>query len=295
MTDLIDNLLALAPNEGFNCTSLPGVGVFKASETSGRVPLCYNQGVILMAQGQKRVYLGDQTYHYNPDNYLVLTLPLPAECETIVTQGEPLLSMVLDFDSAMLGELVRLYDEHHMAPKTADSDGNKGLFVSEYGDELKCVVERLSTCLRTPLHAAALGKGLVREILFHLLQGPQAASLFALASHNTHLARLERAIKYLNEHYQQKLDVEQLAQLANMSPSSFHRNFRQMTSTSPIQYIKKIRLTRARQLLTDQGIKVKQAAIQVGYDSPTQFSREFKRYFGLSPQDCGRSAAQISA
>ena len=288
MTDLIHNLLALAPNEGFNPTRLAGVGVFKASESSGRVPLCYNQGVILMAQGQKRVYLGDQVYNYNPDHYLALTLPLPAECETIVNQGEPLLSMVIDFDSAMLSELVRLYDEHHLAPKANESDDNKGLFVSHFGDELKCVVERLSDCLRSPLHSAALGKGLVREVLFHLLQGPQAASLFALASHNTHLARLERALKYLNQHYQQKLDVEQLAQLANMSPSSFHRNFRQMTSTSPIQYIKKIRLTRARQLLTDQGIKVKQAANQVGYDSPTQFSREFKRYFGLSPQECAK-------
>ena len=92
-------------------------------------------------------------------------------------------------------------------------------------------------------------------------------------------------MKYLHEHYDQNLDVEQLAAMANMSPSSFHRNFRQITASSPIQYVKKIRLTRARELLMDQGVKVKQAAARVGYESPTQFSREFKRYFGHSPQE----------
>ena len=285
MNSLIHNLQQLAPEEGYNPTPLPGIGVFKASESSARVPLCYSQGIIIVAQGNKRVYLEDQTYDYNPDNYLVLALPMPAECETIVEPGKPLLSLVIDIDMGLLNELVRLFDEHCQGNCRGKQTESKGLFVSRCNEELACVVERLAQSLISPLEASILGKGLLREILFHILKGPQAAPLFSLVSHNTHLARLERSMKYLHEHYADSLDVEQLADMANMSPSTFHRNFRQVTSSSPIQYVKKIRLTRARELLMDQGIKVKQAAAKVGYESPTQFSREFKRYFGYSPQE----------
>ncbi len=97
---------------------------------------------------------------------------------------------------------------------------------------------------------------------------------------------MERVLKHLHNNFQGSLDVEQLASMANMSSSTFHRNFKQITSSSPIQYVKKIRLSRARELLQDQGLKVKQAAAQVGYESPTQFSREFSRYFGQSPSEC---------
>jgi len=289
MTSLTDNLAALAQHEGYNRTALPGVGVFKASQSSPRVPLCYNQGIIMIAQGNKRVFLDQQTYDYNPDNYLVLTLPLPAECETHVEPGKPLLSLIIDIDLRLLHQLVRLFDEHNQPLPRHTLSEDKGLYVSRSSDELKCVVERLSQCLLSPLESDILGPGLLREILFHLLQGPQAAPLFSLASHNTHLARIERSLKYLHDHFCEQLDVEQLATMANMSPSTFHRNFRQVTASSPIQYVKKIRLTRARELLMDQGVRVKQAAAQVGYDSPTQFSREFKRYFGHSPQQVLRS------
>jgi len=285
MNSLIDNLMQLAPEEGYNPTPLPGVGVFKASESSPRVPLCYSQGIIIVAQGNKRVYLEDQAYDYNPDNYLVLALPMPAECETIVEPGKPLLSLMVNIDMGQLNELVRLFDEHCQGNCRGKQTESKGLFVSRCTEELSCVVERLAQSLTMPLEASILGKGLLREILFHILKGPQAAPLFSLVSHNTHLARLERSMKYLHENFADSLDVEQLASMANMSPSTFHRNFRQVTSSSPIQYVKKIRLTRARELLMDQGIKVKQAAAKVGYESPTQFSREFKRYFGYSPQE----------
>lgn len=285
MNSLIENLALLASQEGYNPTGLTGVGVYKASQSSPRMPLCYNQGIIIIAQGQKRVFLDQQVYDYNPDNYLALALPLPAECETFVEDGKPLLSLMIDIDMSQLSELVRLFDDYCQGHWQANLAESKGLFVSQCNDELSCVVERLSQCLRSPLEAAILGKGLVREVLFHVLKGPQAAPLFSLVSHNTHLARLERALKYLHENYAESLDVEQLAGMANMSPSTFHRNFRQITASSPIQYVKKLRLNRARELLLDQGIKVKQAAASVGYESPTQFSREFKRYFGQSPQD----------
>lgn len=290
MTSLVNNLTKLATAEGYNTTAINGVGVYKASTTRGREPLCYSQGIIIMAQGRKRVWFDQQAYNYNPDNYLVLTVPLPAECETIVETGEPLLSLMVDFDLSLLNEVVRAFDEYGQAQSADNQAQSKGLFVSQCTSELSCVVERLTQCLQSPLQSEVIGKGLLKEIYFHVLNGPQAAPLFALVSHNTHLSRMERVLKHLHNNFQHNLDVDQLAGMANMSASSFHRNFKLVTASSPIQYVKKIRLTRARELLQDQGLKVKQAAAQVGYESPTQFSREFSRYFGLSPSECSQAA-----
>ena len=288
MNKLIDNLSQLAKAEGYNTTPVAGIGIYKASESSGRVPLCYSQGIIIIVQGRKRVFFNQNAYDYNPDNYLVLTVPLAAECETLVEPGKPLLSLVLDLDMGILSELVRIFDDHGLLGQSDSISENKGLFVSHCTDALSCTLERLSACLNSPIESDIIGTGLVREIFYHILSGPQAAPLFALVSHNTQLSRMERVLKHLHNNFQGQLDVEQLAGMANMSTSSFHRNFKQITAASPIQYIKKIRLSRARELLTDQGLKVKQAAARVGYESPTQFSREFSRYYGQSPSECSR-------
>lgn len=288
MDKLVENLDKLANKDGYNPTALKGIGVFKATKSTERVPLCYSQGIIIMAQGSKRVYLDQQAYDYNPNNYLVLTLPMPAECETLVEDGKPLFSLMMDFDLGLLNELVRLFDEHQKIKPSTHQAETKGLFVCQCTDPLLDSVLRLSQCLNSPLECDVMGKSLIREVMYHILQGPQAAPMFALVSHNTSLSRLDRVLKYLHNNYQSSLDVEQLASMANMSSSTFHRNFRQVTSSSPIQYVKKIRLNRAKELLLDQGLKVKQAATQVGYESPTQFSREFTRYFGQSPRDCAR-------
>ncbi|WP_448553133.1 AraC family transcriptional regulator [Thalassotalea montiporae] len=294
MQDLIESLTALAPNEGVNKTPLPGVYVFKASQSSGKIPLCYSQGVIWVAQGQKRVYFNESVYEYNPDNYLALAVPVPAKCDTIVEPGKPLLSLMIDFDMNLLNELVRIFTDHGCSQATGvdnTSEKNKGLFVSQCTDNLRCTIVRLAKCLQDDMQSSVLGKSLIREVFYHILKGPNAAPLFSLVSHNTHLSKMEKVLKHLHTHYSGRLDVEQLATMANMSASTFHRNFKQITASSPIQYIKKLRLSRARELLVDQGLKVKQAAAQVGYDSPTQFSREFTRYFGQSPSECNRQLA----
>lgn len=289
MNNLVDNLMKLAKEEGYNNTYLPGVGIYKASSSTARVPLCYSQGIIIIIQGQKRIHFNQHSYDYNPENYLTLTLPLPAECETIVQDGKPLLALAIDLNLTILSELVRVLDEHGKGRHIDNIAESKGLFVSQCTEAFSCVVSRLADCLTSKLQCDIIGQGLLREIFFHVLSGPQAAPLFALVSHNTHLSRMERVLKHLHNNFTGHLDVDQLAAMANMSSSSFHRNFKQITASSPIQYVKKIRLSRARELLQDHGLKVKQAAAQVGYESPTQFSREFSRYFGLSPSDCAKA------
>ncbi|RZQ53668.1 AraC family transcriptional regulator [Pseudoalteromonas phenolica] len=289
MQSLITQLELLAPSEGYNQTFINGVGIYKSSESAQKTPLCYSQGIIFVLQGQKRVFFDEQIYTYNPDNYLVLTVPLPAECETQLINNKPLLSLIIDFDVPLLGELVRVFDEHGKLNSSDKINNAKGLFVSENTDALSCTLTRLVDCLSSKLQSDVIGKGLIREVFYYVLQGPQASPLFDLVSHNTHMSKMERILKHLHNHYDDRLDVEQLASMANMSPSTFHRNFKQITASSPIQYVKKLRLSKAKDLLQDQGLKVKQAAAQVGYESATQFSREFTRYFGLSPSDYAKA------
>ncbi|WP_116473989.1 AraC family transcriptional regulator [Zobellella maritima] len=285
MNELARLLDTLSPREGFNTTTLEGVGVYRASRSVPREPMCYTQGIILVAQGAKRVHVDGRSYDYNANNYLVMTLPIPAECETLVTSGEPLLALMLDIRMDMLQPLIRLLDEHNRLPPQADSTSPQpGLYVSQVTERLSAAAIRLCQCLGSALTATALGEGALREILYLILTGEHAAPLFDLARYNTQLARMERVLKHMHDHFRESLEVERLAALAGMSTSSFHRHFRQATGSPPLQYLKKLRLTRARELLQDKDVKVKQAAAEVGYESPTQFSREFKRYFGVPPQ-----------
>ena len=170
MNNTVKQLSQLATEEGYNKTALPGVGIYKTSESSAPEPLCYSQGIIIVVQGQKRIYFNQESYDYNPDNYLVLTLPLPAECQTIVEPGKPLLALVLDLDLSVLSELVRVLDEHDSINQANRLTVNKGLFVSQCTNALSCVVIRLSDCLNSALQCDVIGQGLIREILFHIFR-----------------------------------------------------------------------------------------------------------------------------
>jgi transcriptional regulator GlxA family with amidase domain len=147
---------------------------------------------------------------------------------------------------------------------------------------------RLVKCLQSETEAQILGPGLVREILYRALCGAQAPVLYSLAMHSGTFSQVARVLKYIQSDYAGKMDVEQLADNARMSASAFHRAFKEVTSESPMQYLKKVRLTRARDLMVQENLKAYIAADQVGYESSSQFSREFKRYFGQSPAEMVR-------
>ena len=273
----------LARDEGLNQTELTGVGVYRVSEYRGREPLCYNQGFIIVGQGEKRVFLGDTTYEYNPDNYLVLSVPIPAECETFATKDRPLLAMIVDIEIGLLNQLIEQMEEYVDHAMLAGNGTPQSIYTAEATAEIKDVVLRLLTSLQSPLEARVMGKSLVAELLFRIMCGENAAALYALAMKNTNLARIDKALKKIHSGYQEPLPVDTLASLVNMSPSAFHRSFQDVTSSSPVQYIKKIRLNKARELLLERSVRVGEAANVVGYESAAQFSREFKRYFGSSP------------
>ncbi len=275
------NRLSIA--NGVNGTYQEGVFVFKATDYQERQPLCYEQGIIIVGQGAKRVFLGDKVYEYNPDNYLVLTVPLPAECETFATEEEPLLALFVTIDLGILSKIIGKMDDQIDHTFLNQSEKNHGLFLARAVPEIKDTVLRLLRVLQSPTESRILGDGLVYELIFRVMCGENASALYALSMKNTNLAKIDKALKQIHGNYPEPIDVNSLARLVNMSPSAFHRAFKDVTSSSPIQYLKKIRLNNAKSMLIERGMRVNEAATFVGYESTNQFSREFKRYFGLSP------------
>ncbi len=290
--DEIASLMAmLAPLDGSNATNLPGTAIYKEVQHKGRQPFLYNQGVVLIGQGAKRVYLGNTIYAYNPETYLVVSVPIPAECEILASKEEPLLALIIDIDIGMLNRIISYMDEHLDHSLLTRGEKHRGLYVAAVTPMIRNVVSRLLSALQSPIESGVLGKGLVYELLFRIMCGENAAVLYALAMKNTNVSRIEKALKLIHASYNSAMNVDSLAALVNMSPSAFHRAFNDVTASSPIQYIKKIRLTKARDLLLEQRIRVSEVANQVGYESAAQFSREFKRYFGNSPSECRHNVA----
>ncbi len=270
----------LAPKEGFNFTPLRGVKVFKASRDLPREPLCYEQGIIIVGKGSKRVFLGETEYEYNPDNYLVLTVPLPVECET---KDTPFLALMVDINPGMLNRIIEQMDNHIDHSLLKQKSRHQGLFLAHTTFEIKNSVVRLLKSLQSDVESRVIGPGIVHELVFRIMCAENAAPLYALAMKNTNMSKVDRALRQIHENYQHAMNIDKLAGLVNMSPSAFHRAFKEVTASSPIQYLKKIRLDKAQKLLMKQGIRVNEVAIAVGYESATQFSREFKRYFGKPP------------
>lgn len=278
----------VAVDEGTQRTSIEGVEVTRRSQSSPRTPVVYQPNIVVVGQGQKRGYLGDQVYQYDPFNYLVLSVPLPAECEWEASPEEPLLLVAINVDPAMLGEMLLEMDE----PLPPVGPTPRGISTTPMSEELGGAVIRLLECLRSPIDSRMLGRQTVREIVYRVLRGEQGGALRALASRDDHFTRIARVLRHIHAEYTRPLGADEMARRAGMSVSAFHHSFKLVTASSPLQYLKRIRLDRARRLMAHDGYNASTAARAVGYESPSQFSREFKRLFGVTPVE---EAEQIRA
>lgn len=288
MQRILEIVSRLPIREGYNRTAIAGVGLFKASEAVPRTPLFYDRKIIFIVQGAKRVYLGDLSYEYNAQNFLVLGVPIPAECETLADQDNPLIGIAVDIDTIALSQIVHMIDEFDSRPTPQAEGTHGGLFLGQVTAAIEDILFRLVSLLHSPLESRLFGAGVLKELLLRVLQQDEKEILYALTSRNTNLSKIDKALKHIHTNFTKTMSVEDLSLLVNMSPSAFHRAFSEATASSPIQYIKKIRLNRARELMLDKNHRVSEAAMQVGYESPTQFSREFKRYYGSSPSEYAR-------
>lgn len=284
---LADKINHLKNNYKTISERLPGIRLLYGVEPGARTPVMYQPGIIFLFSGHKIGYINEREFRYDANEYLLLTVPLPFECETYATPTVPLAGIRLDIDVLQLQELLMDIgeDERFQLPMAAS-----GINSAMLSDEILCAVERLLDVMERPLDARILGKQIIREILYHVLMGPRGGALLALVSRQTHFSLISRVLKQIEMKYTENLNVEQLAAEANMSVSAFHHNFKAVTSTSPLQYLKSYRLHKARMMMIHDGMKASAAAMRVGYESASQFSREFKRYFGVTP---GEDAARM--
>ncbi|EDV5363279.1 AraC family transcriptional regulator [Salmonella enterica] len=284
---LADKINHLKNNDKIISERRAGIRLLYGVEPGPRTPVMYQPGIIFLFSGHKIGYINKRKFRYDANEYLLLTVPLPFECETWATPEVPLAGIRLDIDVLQLQELLMDIgeDERFQLPMAAS-----GINSATLSDEILCAVERLLDVMERPLDARILGKQIIREILYHVLMGPRGGALLALVSRQTHFSLISRVLKQIEMKYTENLNVEQLAAEANMSVSAFHHNFKAVTSTSPLQYLKSYRLHKARMMMIHDGMKASAAAMRVGYESASQFSREFKRYFGVTP---GEDAARM--
>ena len=278
-----------AINEGITETQWPGLSLGRSSQPVSRFPLIYVPSICMIAQGQKKVYIGDNCIVYDPLHYLIVALPMPLEAEiTKAETDKPFLSLALEIDIAMVGKLLLEMAEEQPLPEVKNSS-SKAIYASNMTKDLQNAFERLLNTLHNPSERRILGPGAVQEILYHILKGEQGSFLRALALRDDGSQRIAKTIRYLQENFKQSLDVGAIAKFAGMGNSTLHHAFEKFVGQSPIQYLKKIRLHQARLMIVSQGLNASEAAYQVGYNNISQFSREFKRQFGLPPSQASEN------
>jgi AraC-like DNA-binding protein len=289
---LVRLLNEVAVHEGPHRTLIEGVEVSRRSRPSPRTAVVYQPNIVIVGQGRKRCYVGDKVYQYDPFNYLVLSVPLPAESEWDASPEEPVLLVSINVEPTMLGEMLLEMD----GPPTQVSMTPRGITTTPMTEELSGAVIRLLECLNSPLDSRILGRQTVREILYRVLQGEQGGSLRALASRDDHFTRIARVLRFIHAEYARPLSIEELAGRAGMSVAAFHYYFKLVTASSPLQYLKRIRLDHAKRLMAHDGFNAGTAARAVGYESASQFSREFKRLFGVTPgEEAEKTRARLVA
>lgn len=275
--------LRATSKRGVMPTGVAGVTFFWNDEPVPCAPLLYDPGLVIVGQGGKVGYLGGRRFEYGADTCLVLGVPLPFECEVHATADEPLLGIRIDIDvTALYGLVARL------GGRLGLEDGTKahcGVEPVSIDGPLLAATSRLLECLRDPMDRLVIGPAAIEEILYRILRSEQGRVLYALTRHHSAYAGVARALERMHRDYREPLTIEELAHESAMSVSAFHRAFKQVTGETPLQYLKKLRLLKAKALLVFEGMRVDEAAYGVGYVSPSQFSREFKRYFNVPPSE----------
>ena len=274
--------------DGFHATPIERVTLVRSSTVTMPMPNVYRPQLCLVAQGHKEVTLGDRIFSYAPGRYGVVTYDLPAIGHVVdATPEKPYLCMYLDFDPVMLGDLALRVPSPPGAPSPPI-----GKTVSEAGAALLDAALRLLRLLDDPAALPVLGSLAEQEILYHLLAGPDGGRMRHITSSQGRVAQVGRAIAWIGQNFRERFSIERLAAEVGMSPSSLHEHFRTVTAMTPLQFQKQLRLQDARSLMLVEDIDVTTAAFRVGYESPSQFSREYRRHFGEPP---ARDIARLRA
>ena len=261
-------------------TAIPGVSLSRRDAPTQPTSHMYEPIMCVIAQGAKRVLLGDDTYVFDAHHFLITSLDLPTVVQIIQASREkPYLSLRLQLDQR---EMAQLMVDSQLPPPRAQQS-SRGMATGAVTVPLLSACHRLLDLLTTPQDIPILAPLIQREILYRLLVGEQGARLRQIASAGSQSHQIAQAITWLKQHYTRPLRIEDLAAHAHMSHSTFHQHFRALTAMSPLQYQKWLRLHEARRLMLMERLDAATAAFEVGYESPSQFSREYHRVFGAPP------------
>lgn len=260
---------------------IPGVTLYRSSIPTDSVHTLYEPTLCLIAQGSKRATLGDTAWLYDRGKYLICAVDLPMVGGVIqATPETPYLCLRFDLDLKALGELVMVHGAGRFGPPTGLAPA---LAVSTADAGLLDACTRLARLLDTPADVAALRPLIEREILYRLVTGEQAEMIRHIVNGESRLAQIARVTAWLKANYASPFTIEQLAAIASMSPSSFYEHFRAVTRMTPLQYRNQLRLQEARRLMVIEGQNAANAGFEVGFESPSQFNREYVRLFGAPP------------
>jgi AraC-like DNA-binding protein len=271
--------LAHAPGDGLHETALPGLRLIRASAPAQPVPAIYEPGLVLVLQGRKQAQLGARVVHYDAMQCLIVPVTtLPRGQVLQASAAKPYVCVRLSCETQALAELLLDSD----APA---AEGDAALQLAPVTAPLLDAAARLLQLLDHPQDLKALAPLVQREIFYRVLTGPLGPRLRALAQGDGVARRLNRVIEQLTRRYAEPISIDELAEAAHMSPSTLHLRFKQLTALSPLQFQKTLRLQQARRLMLGDGLDAASAAHRVGYESPSQFSREYRRLFGAPPRE----------
>ena len=261
-------------------TAIPGLTLYQRDEPTQPTSIMYEPRICVIAQGAKRVLLGDDTYVYDAHHFLITSVDLPTFVQIIKASREkPYLSLRLKLDQ---GEISQLMVDSNLPPPRAQ-ESSRGMATGEVTLPLLTAFQRLIDLLAEPKDIPIIAPIIQREIFYRLLVGDQGTRLRQMASAGSQSQQITRAIDWLKRNFTRSLRIDHLATQVNMSISTFHHHFQALTAMSPLQYQKWLRLNEARRLMLTENQDAATAAFQVGYESPSQFSREYRRFFGEAP------------
>ena len=261
-------------------TQVPGLTLYQNTCPTAPNPCTYEPSLLLIPQGKKRVDLGKQSYVFGESTFLLTSIELPIVSRVCKASAEkPYLAFFLRLDMGMVRDVLHTEDVRIPAPPS----GTRGMVLGEATKELLTPCIRMVQLLDTPQDVPFFGKLFQREIIYRLLQGPQGDRLRSVATFADQSYRTAKAVTWLRENFEKTLNVDELASMTGMSRSTLHHHFRGLTAMSPLQFQKQLRLHTARQKMLTEELDAASAAFEVGYESPSQFNREYKRFFGQPP------------
>jgi AraC-like DNA-binding protein len=265
---------------GERASEVPGLVLYRCTAPTIPSPCTYEPSLLVIAQGRKRVNLGKTSYVFGQSRFLLTSLELPVVSQVITASEEaPYLAFFLKLDMSTVRDILNTEE----VPVSEATSETRGMAVGVTTAELVSSCCRMMDLLDTPRDIPFFGKLIQREIIYRILQGSQGARLRAIATLGDQSHRTAKAVAWLRSNYEKPLRVEQLATIAGMSRSTLHHHFRALTAMTPLQFQKRLRLDAARQRMLTGELDAASAAFEVGYESPSQFNREYRRFFGQPP------------